>query len=656
MTLALVTAISLFVCSLLATREGVIPPNDGVISLPLEGFTSAFLGEYGEALHPSDANATILDVSQRDDWEKLQTRYISFGALADPAWVRVKLENTKVEPITIRVDTRRVAFKWMKLYLTPDGGRTVNQFLDYSYDNPFSDRPVNHRILVADVILQPGEKTELYVHYEGLYISMLPIRVAAPSSFELADKYELVWSSLFYGFMVAAFFLTILTWSLTGWRLSVSLGIFLTVSLLSVWSVEGYIDQYLVPTKNQITEHLTDAIYLWNYVGLLLLSRNIFDLKLKAPIIDQVMLWAIRLILLVSLLHLLFGLFPRDSFVVMSFGARVLSVALYAVVGIWAVANNEKGGTIFTASAVLLTMAATFTVLVDTFGFQQGGIPGTMRILVTIETIAFAIAIAQNVAAIRIERDAALVADLRATREKLRLNEALRDSQSAYERARLRAFEYRNRLQSVSHDILQPLSSLQAALHENLPADSDARKPLTEAFEYLQALATKNLPAAKRAEGTQSDETETPISLVLDAVVAMFVSEAAAKGIDLKRHLEVEDTVSADPVLLMRTVSNLVANAIRYTSEGTVTVSAQKHDDSVTIEVRDTGPGLSRQQIEQVMQHGVSGEQSNGSGLGLSIVQDALDELGGSFELISTPGAGTIARCVIPVPRTAAAG
>ena len=73
-------------------------------------------------------------------------------------------------------------------------------------------------------------------------------------------------------------------------------------------------------------------------------------------------------------------------------------------------------------------------------------------------------------------------------------------------------------------------------MHENLPADSDARKPLTEAFEYLQALATKNLPAAKRAEGTQSDETETPISLVLDAVVAMFVSEAAAKGIDLKLH------------------------------------------------------------------------------------------------------------------------
>jgi len=530
LTLSLALVISLVFCSLLSTREGAIPPNDGVITLPLEGFSSAFLGEYGEALYPADADATILDVSQSDDWQKLETRYVSFGSLADPAWLRVKLHNIKDEPITVRVDTRRVAFKWMNLYLTPDGGRTVNQFLDYSYDAPFSDRPINHRILVADVVLQPGEKTELYVHYEGLYISMLPIRVAAPRSFELADKHELVWSSLFYGFMLAAFFLTILTWSLTGWRLSVSVGVFLTFSLLSVWSVEGYIDQFLVPNKNQITAHLTDAIYLWNYAGLLLLSRNIFDLKPKAPIIDRIMLGAIYLILLISFLHLFVGVFPRHSFVVLSFAARVLSVALYAVVGIWAVANNEKGGTIFTVSAVLLTMAAAFTVFVDTFGFQQGGIPATMRNLVTIETVAFAIAIAQNVAAIRSERDAALVADLRATREKLRLNEALRDSQSAYERARLRAFDYRNRLQSVSHDILQPLSSLKAALYANLPADSDARKPLSEAFEYLQSLAYENLPAAKQAARAQGDENQTPVTLVMDAVVAMYVNDAAARA------------------------------------------------------------------------------------------------------------------------------
>jgi len=120
----------------------------------------------------------------------------------------------------------------------------------------------------------------------------------------------------------------------------------------------------------------------------------------------------------------------------------------------------------------------------------------------------------------------------------------------------------------------------------------------------------------------------------------------------LNRHLDLDDSISADPVLLMRAVSNLVANAIRYTSHGAVTVSAVESRGMVTIEVNDTGPGLTRQQIEQVMQRGISGAQSNGSGLGLSIVQDALDELKGSFELISTPGAGTTARCQFPVQQT----
>lgn len=648
LTLAVVIAVSLFVCSLLLTQESEIAPNDGVIEFPLDGFSSAFLGEYGEALEAIDPTATIAEISQNEGWSKLQSRFISFGSMADPAWLRVKLKNTDDQPTTIRVDTRRVAFKWMKLYLTPDQGKTVHQFLDYSYEAPFSERPINHRILVADVVLQPGEETELYVHYEGLYISIIPIRVAAPSSFELADKYELVWASLFYGFMLAAFFLTSLTWSLTGWRLSVSFGVFLAASLLSVWSLEGYVDQLVVPTKNQITAHLTDTIYLWNYAGILLLSRNIFDLKTKAPMLDRINIWAINLIFLISFLHLFTGMFPREIFVPMSFFIRVTSVALHAALGIWAVSKNEKGGTVFTTSAVLLTMAATFTVFDDSFGFEHGGVPGVMRILVTIETIAFAIAIAQNVAAIRRERDTALVADLRATRERLRLNEALRDSQSAYERARLRAFDYRNRLQSVSHDILQPLSSLKAALYDNLPRGSEAREPVAEAFEYLQALAAENLPAAKQNERSEIGMDATPIPLVLDAVIAMFRDEAASKGLKLYHDIEIEEYVSADPVLLMRAISNLVANAIRYTEQGSVTIFAKKVGDVAIVDISDSGPGLSREQMEAVMRRGISGTQSSGSGLGLSIVQESLEALGGSFELKSKLGTGTIARCKIP--------
>ncbi|MEL6753361.1 MAG: sensor histidine kinase, partial [Pseudomonadota bacterium] len=497
---------------------------------------------------------------------------------------------------------------------------------------------------------QPREQTVLYVHYEGLYNSVLPMLISHPAAFERADKQEIFWASIFYGVIGATFFLTILTWWLTGWRLSMSFGLFLITSVLSVWSVEGYIDQLLIPTKNAVTAHLTDTIYLWTYGAILLLSRNLFDLKSKAPILDRLLRWAIIAIFAFSFFHLLIGVGSRNAFVPLALVCRVSSLALHAAVGIWAIFHREKGGAVFTMSAVLLTMASAYMVFDETFGFPFGGIPFTLRWLVTIEVIAFATAIVLNVASVKRERDAALLADLRATQEQLRLNEALRDSQSAYERARLRAFEYRNRLQSVSHDILQPLSSLKAALKQNIPEGSEASKPLTEAFEYLQALAHENLPAARqREENTDAEIPETPIALILDAVIAMFANEATAKGIDLKREFDLDDGISADPVLLMRAVSNLVANAIRYSKDGIVTVSAIKSADTLTIKVSDTGPGLSRDLIEAVMQRGVRSEDSNGSGLGLSIVQDSLDQLGGDFELASTPGVGTVARCAIPL-------
>jgi signal transduction histidine kinase len=651
-TLVVIFLISLLGCFLLSTREGEIPVNDGVMDLPVEGFSSKFLGLYGEALLDVDPELTISQISGLDGWQRLNTRYIGFGAISKPVWIRVQLRNLKNEPILVRFDTRRVAFKRMEFFLTPDAGQTVTQFLDYAYEAPFSERPVNHRILVADAELQPNEETTLYVHYEGLYNSVLPMRISHPAAFELADKYEMFWASLFYGLIGATFFLTILTWWLTGWRLSMSFGLFLFTSLLSVWSVEGYVDQLVIPTKNAVTAHLTDTIYLWTYGAILLLSRNLFDIKVKAPILDRLLRWAIIAIFVFSFYHLFIGVDSRNVFVPIALSCRVSSLALHAAVGGWAIFNQEKGGTVFTMSAVLLTMASAYMVVDETFGFPFGGIPFTLRWLVTIEAIAFAAAIVLNVAGVKRERDAALVADLRTTREKLRLNEALRDSQSAYEQARLRAFEYRNRLQSVSHDILQPLSSLKSALQENLPPNSEARKPLAEAFEYLQGLAQQNLPAAKQMKDAQAEANETPITLVLDSVLAMFINEAASKGIELKLHPQIEDTVSCDPVLLMRAVSNLVANAIRYTQDGTVTIAAEMAEGDVVIKVRDSGLGMSRPEIEKVLQRGVSGAQSNGSGLGLSIVQEAVDELGGSFDLTSKPGNGTTARIQVRVQLT----
>lgn len=639
---------AILVCFGLATREPDYPPNDGVIELPVEGMGSAFVGEYGEALIEPEGGLSLPDLATRSDWVRLHTRYIGFGAISKPIWIRVALENTTNKPITIRIDTRRVAFKQMQMFLTGDRGETQRKILDYTYEAPFSARPVNHRILVVDTELAPKETTMLYVRYRGIYNSVLPIRVAKPEAFERADKYELFWASLFYGLLGATFFLTILTWWLTGWRLSMSFGFFLLSSLLSIWSVEGYVDQLLIPTKTAMTARLTDTIYLINYGAILLISRNIFDLKHKAPWLDRISIWGIVIIFALALFHFFIGISSREVFVPLALSARVASLALHAAVGIWAVLNREKGGSVFALSAVLLTIASAYMVTDETFGYPYGGIPFTLRWLITIEIIAFATAIAQHVLGIRQERDAALKADLKATRERLRLNEALQESQSAYQLAQERASDLRHRLHSVSHDILQPLSSLKSAVVSADPASLENGQALSDAFEYLEALATENLPGQVGHHTEVSAKDKAPLSLVLDSIVTMFADDAAQKGIALDWDRDISEPCLVDPVLTMRAISNLVSNSIRHTDEGAVRLSVQAENAVITIKVVDTGKGMTAHECSAFLEEGVKGEGSTGSGLGLGIVRNAVAQLGGTFELHSEIGVGTTALLTIP--------
>lgn len=647
--LAGVFLFAFFTCFSLATREPVYPPNQGVIELPVEGMASKFLGEYGEGLVEPEGPLSVKDVATRSDWEKLNTRYIGFGAISQPIWIRAELKNLTDRPLTVRFDTRRVAFKRMQMFLSPDNGDTVQTILDYSYEAPFSERPVNHRILVTDAILAANESTTLYVRYRGIYNSVLPMRLASPQAFERADKHEVFWASMSYGLIGATFFLILLTWWLTGWRLSLSFGFFLLSSLLSIWSVEGYIDQLIIPTKTVMTARLTDTLYLINYGAILLISRNIFDLKTKAPRLDRVSIWAINAIFAFAAFHFFIGVPARDVFVPMALTARVSSLALHAYVGIWAVLNRENGGTAFSLSAVLLTVASIYMVMDETFGFPYGGIPFTLRWLVNIEIIAFATAIAQHVFGIRRERDAALKADLAATRERLRLSEALQQSQTDYQRARDRAGELRERLQTVSHDILQPLSSLKASVASVDPKSMEKGQALAEAFDYLEALATQNLPNSQVATAPVVDKEDVPLSLILSSVVAMFAEDAHKKGLDLTYVDNVTDDCLVDPLLTMRAVSNLVSNSIRHTQEGEIRITATLSADAIRIEVRDTGEGMTTAQLTSFLQSGVKGETSTGSGLGLAIVRDTMEQMGGDFDITSTKDEGTLATLKLPL-------
>jgi two-component system sensor histidine kinase DctS len=118
-------------------------------------------------------------------------------------------------------------------------------------------------------------------------------------------------------------------------------------------------------------------------------------------------------------------------------------------------------------------------------------------------------------------------------------------------------------------------------------------------------------------------------------------------------HVEVDGTVKAailaDPMLLSGAIHNLILNACEAGGFGaTVEVRYGTADGKAFIEVLDRGPGLAPEVRERLFEPYVS-TKKRGSGLGLSLVRDAVEQHGGAVSLVDRAGGGTTARVVLPL-------
>jgi two-component system sensor histidine kinase BaeS len=109
-------------------------------------------------------------------------------------------------------------------------------------------------------------------------------------------------------------------------------------------------------------------------------------------------------------------------------------------------------------------------------------------------------------------------------------------------------------------------------------------------------------------------------------------------------------TIEADPVRLAEILSNLLANAARYTPDGghvTVTVEADGAGGA-RFTTDDTGPGIPAEQLPFVFDRFVRSADRGGTGLGLAIAKRLVEAHGGTIEAGAAPGGGTRVRFDIP--------
>src|SRR5690606_13674529 len=123
------------------------------------------------------------------------------------------------------------------------------------------------------------------------------------------------------------------------------------------------------------------------------------------------------------------------------------------------------------------------------------------------------------------------------------------------------------------------------------------------------------------------------VDALIKEKMTLFSALAAQKGIDLRydSQLDPQEAMHLDPQLLGQVLTNLIGNAVKFTQQGYVRISATKSNAMLALSVSDSGPGISTEEQNRLFtafSQGKAGKHHRGSGLGLAISRALMTQMG----------------------------
>jgi two-component system, OmpR family, heavy metal sensor histidine kinase CusS len=234
-----------------------------------------------------------------------------------------------------------------------------------------------------------------------------------------------------------------------------------------------------------------------------------------------------------------------------------------------------------------------------------------------------------------------------------RLEEVLYQLQMAFAREKQAAAD-------ISHELRTPLAALMTTLEVGLKKNrsgEEYREILDEcrgSGQHMYQLVERLLTLARLDAGAdQYRPAETDVTEVALNCADLIRPLSRARGLALRLHMNDPITTQTDPNKLREVLVNLLHNAVEYNKPGgAIDLSAERIDDHIRLEVRDTGIGIKPSELEHLFERFYRADPSRHAdtphaGLGLAIVKSYVNLMGGHIQVESSE-AGTTFRVDIP--------
>lgn len=211
-------------------------------------------------------------------------------------------------------------------------------------------------------------------------------------------------------------------------------------------------------------------------------------------------------------------------------------------------------------------------------------------------------------------------------------------------------------LSMASHELKSPMNAVKnylwMSLNKGLENPERLKEYLTVAYEQIQRLTSlvNDLLDVSRIESgrIKLEIVDIDLTKAVKETLEIFETQAKNKNLELINHVTDPVTIKADDTKLREILNNFVSNAVKYTLAGSVTVSTEKKDGFLRINVSDTGSGITVEDQQKLFQKFSRVNASykglaavEGTGLGLYITKQFIEMMGGNVGLDSIVDKGT---------------
>lgn len=200
-------------------------------------------------------------------------------------------------------------------------------------------------------------------------------------------------------------------------------------------------------------------------------------------------------------------------------------------------------------------------------------------------------------------------------------------------------------LAAITHDLQTPLTRLRLRLEK--VEDTELREKLISDLSAMQTMVREGLDLARSL-----DSTEAPQRLDLDSLIDSAAADASDAGQPVSATAHTTASLMARPVALRRCMTNLIDNAVKY--GGLTKISAEREGRFAVIRIRDEGTGIPEAELEKVFDpfyrlEASRSRDTGGTGLGLTIARNIVEQHGGTLSLRNHPAGGLEVVLTLPL-------